>query len=577
MVVCLPGQMSEQGAQGAATQTGGAAVAFPWVWMLSFVLSHAAIAAAVWVKTRRSIHLLYATSGSSSSITHGTESLFFWARWLTIAATGAHLFTPVREYVMQQFLHLHWMKELLVPELLFITPALLTWLAIWGAGYFVEMAVRERSLPYRLAQQLPVHEMPGMGRYFATQARHDFFPALFLLASKVINLATEGVVQWWYPGGKDGQTVQSVASTAGMVLLLVLLPFFWVHIWSTTPLRGRLRERLEGVAAAYRLRFRNILLWRTHHMTINAGILGWLPFARYFLLSDSLLETFSDRELEAVFAHEVGHGVHRHHYWYMALAAGVIALAAGVPYVLVYYSPFLSGHRDTAEMILSAMLLVVFGGLSLPFIAPRFEHQADWFASRHMARVLARGEEEPTAEKREGRSGAALRDLLAGEPTAAEAVTLRQYVAGDYPHAAANAPLQEAAGGGTVVAGAGGAVSGGREGAEDFALPGAEAFILALDGIADTTQRDRRQRGLMHPSIEDRVELLRRMAVSPECEKQFERSMRRTRLLIVALVAAGVASCVLAGVLANGAEAVKAGAATQNAATQVEAKVPSGG
>jgi len=112
-----------------------------------------------------------------------------------------------------------------------------------------------------------------------------------------------------------------------------------------------------------------------------------------------------------------------HHYWYLALGAGVMALAAGVPYVVVHYSPFLSGHPDTAELILSAVLLVVFWGLSLPFIAPRFEHQADWFASRHMARVLARGEEEPPAANRAERPGAALQDMLAGAPTGAEAVT----------------------------------------------------------------------------------------------------------------------------------------------------------
>ena len=355
-----------------------------------------------------------------------------------------------------------------------------------------------------------------------------------------------------------------------MVLLLVLLPFFWVHIWSTTPLRGRLRERLEGVAAAYRLRFRNILLWRTHHMTINAGILGWLPFARYFLLSDSLLETFSDRELEAVFAHEVGHGVHWHHYWYLALGAGVMALAAGVPFVVVYYSPiFVGAPRHGGNDIVGDAAGGFWGAEPAVHCAAGLSIRADWFASRHMARVLARGEEEPTAEKGEGRSGTALQDLLAGEPTEAEAVTLRQYVAGDYPHAAAGAPLQEAAGGEAAATGAGGAAPGAK--AEDFALPGAETFILALEGIVDTTQRDRRQRGLMHPSIEDRVELLRRMAVSPECEKRFGRTMRRTRWFIVALVVAGAASCVAAGILAGRTE----GAA--GAATQAGASAPGGG
>ena len=60
----------------------------------------------------------------------------------------------------------------------------------------------------------------------------------------------------------------------------------------------------------------------------NAAVMGLFPQVRYILLSDLLLETMTDEQVEAVFAHEVGHIVHRHMAWYVVLI--VIPLGACV-------------------------------------------------------------------------------------------------------------------------------------------------------------------------------------------------------------------------------------------------------
>ena len=52
------------------------------------------------------------------------------------------------------------------------------------------------------------------------------------------------------------------------------------------------------MAKQYGLKFRNILLWKTHNAITNAAILGYLPFSRYFLMTDALLE-WQTRELLA--------------------------------------------------------------------------------------------------------------------------------------------------------------------------------------------------------------------------------------------------------------------------------------
>ena len=56
----------------------------------------------------------------------------------------------------------------------------------------------------------------------------------------------------------------------------------------------------------------------------NAAVIGLLPGWRYVLLSDRLIETMTDAEIEAVFAHELGHIVHNHMAWLVVFFAILI-------------------------------------------------------------------------------------------------------------------------------------------------------------------------------------------------------------------------------------------------------------
>ena len=90
-----------------------------------------------------------------------------------------------------------------------------------------------------------------------------------------------------------------------------------------------LRRRLEEVARRHNVSFRDVMLWNTRHQMGNAAVMGYIPRFRYFLLSDLLLETMSDEQIEAVFAHEIGHIMHRHLFWLMATVAGLILALSG--------------------------------------------------------------------------------------------------------------------------------------------------------------------------------------------------------------------------------------------------------
>ena len=103
------------------------------------------------------------------------------------------------------------------------------------------------------------------------------------------------------------------------------------------------------------------------------------------------METLSDAQIEAVFAHEIGHIVHHHMIWYVVFFGATILAAAGPGQVLTDWLahavrwPWLWGPSDAAQMIReftgAALLLGLMLGL-FGYISRRFERQADVFAAR---------------------------------------------------------------------------------------------------------------------------------------------------------------------------------------------------
>ena len=77
------------------------------------------------------------------------------------------------------------------------------------------------------------------------------------------------------------------------------------------------------------MKYRDILLWQTNHNMGNAAVMGLVPRMHYILLSDVLLETMTDQQIEAVFAHEIGHVKHWHMGWYIVMIATLMMLLFG--------------------------------------------------------------------------------------------------------------------------------------------------------------------------------------------------------------------------------------------------------
>src|SRR6185436_21061634 len=83
------------------------------------------------------------------------------------------------------------------------------------------------------------------------------------------------------------------------------------------------------------LRYREILLWHTHGMAINAAVMGFVGPLRYILVSDALLETMDEEEIEAVFGHEAGHVRHYHLQFFMLFVMVTMYITGGLLELLV--------------------------------------------------------------------------------------------------------------------------------------------------------------------------------------------------------------------------------------------------
>jgi STE24 endopeptidase len=270
-----------------------------------------------------------------------------------------------------------------------IAPSLLAWMGLWWAHFPVDRALREQNLLTRLDSDLPVHPPPSFGMYFFGKLRMQL---LFTIVPILLIVATRDALGWplravglLKPQGGLDMTISAVAAIA----VFLFVPRVLARVLDTQPLADpALRGRLESIARRAGVRCRDVLLWRTHHTVGNAAVMGLLPRVRYVMLSDLLVESLRDDQIAAVFAHEIGHIVHRHMLWYgvffVAMSLGLVGLddVAG--------SAALHFHISTAivEQIMPFLGIAMFV-LGFGYVSRRFERQADVYAARTMQAMAA--------------------------------------------------------------------------------------------------------------------------------------------------------------------------------------------
>jgi STE24 endopeptidase len=284
----------------------------------------------------------------------------------------------------------HWPGDLVqtvVGVALGTLPAFAAWVGLWWSQYPAEIAFREQSLLNQLEADLPVHRPPTFRSYFLANLRLQLLfmvvPVLLIvLLHDLLRLGTTLAIgnRWDLNDSENPLTWLAAAA-----LVFFYAPEILRRVLHTERLPDSpLRRRLEALCRRTGVGFRDILLWRTQNNVGNAAVMGFVPRLRYVLLSDLLLETMTDEQVEAVFAHELGHVVHRHMAWYVVFIAILMMFSFGGSAWVDHWLTAMGVRQEAAQglFIIGAYtfkFLVLFG-----FVSRRFERQADVFAARTM-------------------------------------------------------------------------------------------------------------------------------------------------------------------------------------------------
>lgn len=246
-----------------------------------------------------------------------------------------------------------------------LAPFFMTILAVWAAAYGARAAPRAFA--------------GGFLAFLAFQIRHYATSVLgiFLILGALDLLAA-------LPAGPVEALLGRLPGNAGVWVVYAVLivgaylamPWALRLLWRVRPLPdGDLRARLTRLACAADFEGRRVMLWDTRAALLNACTVGLLPSRSFILLTDALIDRLPPPEVEAVFAHELGHVRGRHFLYYMLYTLLVMTVLVAVDAALLPASagfwPYLAQN--------AALVIVVWGGL-FGLLSRRLERQADLFA-----------------------------------------------------------------------------------------------------------------------------------------------------------------------------------------------------
>lgn len=292
-----------------------------------------------------------------------------------------------------------------VDEWLAASPPLLMVLGGWWWMEPLDRRMREAVLSRQLHEGTPIPGWPGRGAYVAFWARQSMLPVMAPVL--MISLWGEGVeklaAMFGVEPGTTASTTVAVLQFAGIATILVLGAAVLRRVWRTEAMtESSVRDRLLAVCVRNGVRVRELLLWRTGGTIHNAAVLGFLPRARYILVTDAMIEHFPEDLLEAVASHEVGHVRRRHLIWLaLSTLAAVLTVGLGVDRIAAWVLAWAAERwppedaayaswRDLADG--AAITLTLMAALAwFGWVSRRFERQADAFAAWDLTRANPEG------------------------------------------------------------------------------------------------------------------------------------------------------------------------------------------
>lgn len=377
-----------------------------------------------------------------------------------------------------------------IGDLVTISPFLVALVVVWHAQFPIDHALRALLVNRHRLEGVPHARVWTLREYLSFNIRYQILTvlvpiAIILLTYRLCEHHRAYLVDaFLFPWIPDALLALVAA------LIFILSPVLLKTIWATSPLEdGPLRRRLEQACRRTGLRCRNILVWDSYGMMINAAVMGMFAPARYVLLSDGLLEGLSEDEIEAVFGHEAGH-VRLHHIPYFLLfAVASVLLVSGVMELIVRLSEGPEPRFALSETAIQGIglgLIAVVWGVAFGWLSRRFERQADVFGARCVS---------------------------VADSGCDEACSVHQ--ADDGPPARGH----------------------------PVCVGGAKVFVAALDQVAALNGIPHEERSWRHSSIASRMRFLMAQAGDPTTAEAFHRLIRNIkRMLWIAVVGGLIAT-----------------------------------
>jgi STE24 endopeptidase len=182
----------------------------------------------------------------------------------------------------------------------------------------------------------------------------------------------------------------------GQLAPVLILPLFY----RVEPIRDpELSERLSEISVGTGLSIEGVYRMSMSDETAKANaMLAGLGATRRVILGDTLLDSFSREEIDVIFAHEIGHHVHRH--VPQLIVAGLLYSMLGFwicDRLLRIWVERIEGQLDYSQfpvhtLPLLMLVMAVFFMLVEPLqngISRHFERQADRYALQRTGRVEA--------------------------------------------------------------------------------------------------------------------------------------------------------------------------------------------
>ena len=304
-------------------------------------------------------------------------------------------------------------------ELLTLAPFFLAQILGWVFFYDADRAAHhavcrlfedETLAPTWLeARQVTASPFGGRWAYVGFQLRQKlafvFVPVFLVVAMKEVErFLPEAATEW--------PMLMQALGMCVMGCVLLGWPMMIRLVLRLEPLPpGPVRDRLMAASKRLGFRFSNVLVWNTNGGMANAMIVGLVPWLRYVIFTDRLLEEFSEDEVEAVFGHEIGHIRHQHMLYYLgflALSMGALGLLADhvmlptlgllgreisalMPSVVSESMANLFGPEGDLKTVPVVILLLAYLFTAFGFLSRNCERQADVFGCRAVSGDRADG------------------------------------------------------------------------------------------------------------------------------------------------------------------------------------------